>query len=238
MDMLFKETLPKLRELQSLDKEIYGMKNGLIEKPLHFKKLQDTLEAMKSDLARLEEVYQQKQVQRKKREGDLAAQEENVKKYTGQQTQVKTNKEYSALQTEINQLKADNSMLEEEIILLLDEIDNDSKNVDIQKKKLEEEEKKVQTEEAKLKEIEEKLKKEISTLEDKRKELLPQIDRHTLERYQQILKRRSGVALVSVKDGSCGACFCKLPPQVINEIKQGSQFVSCERCTAILYIEE
>src|SRR3989338_9524733 len=64
------------------------------------------------------------QVKRKEKEVDLASKETTMKKYNLQLMSVKTNKEYTSLQNEIEGLKADNSVLEEEILNFMEEIDS------------------------------------------------------------------------------------------------------------------
>ncbi len=52
-----------------------------------------------------------------------------MKKYQGQLLQVKTNKEYSALLAEINGLKSKNTLIEDDIIELMESIERAKKAV-------------------------------------------------------------------------------------------------------------
>ena len=49
-------------------------------------------------------------------------------------------------------------------------------------------------------------------------------------------RSRDGIAVAEVKNGSCSACFMKLRPQVLVELKLGGEIITCESCTRILYI--
>lgn len=54
--------------------------------------------------------------------------------------------------------------------------------------------------------------------------------------YDRLAQRsRDGIAVAEVVNGSCSACFMSLRPQVLLEVKQGTQVVTCESCTRILY---
>jgi predicted nucleic acid-binding Zn-ribbon protein len=55
--------------------------------------------------------------------------------------------------------------------------------------------------------------------------------------YDRLATRsRDGIAVAEVKNGSCSACFMKLRPQILVEIKTGDQIITCENCTRILYV--
>ena len=86
----------------------------------------------------------------------------------------------------------------------------------------------------KKKEIEVKL----AEFQEKRKAILPMIDKETLARYERILHGKNGLALVPVRGDNCGGCFVHLPPQVINEIRIKEQIIYCERCARMLFTEE
>ena len=62
-----------------------------------------------------------------------------IKKYQTQQNLVKTNKEYSSLEKEIASIKADSSLLEEEILKSFDTIEAAQKTISKEKQKFEEE---------------------------------------------------------------------------------------------------
>ena len=59
-----------------------------------------------------------------------------------------------------------------------------------------------------------------------------------LQEYEKILHSRDGLAIVTIKDNSCGGCHMLVPPQVINLIKMYEHIVTCEVCNRILYIKE
>jgi len=78
----------------------------------------------------------------------------------------------------------------------------------------------------------------INDLQQKRRHYEEGIDKKILERYNYLLENRHGLAIVSLKNGTCGGCFMDLPAEVINRIKQYKDIVFCEMCARILYLEE
>lgn len=55
--------------------------------------------------------------------------------------------------------------------------------------------------------------------------------------YDRMAQRsRDGIAVAEVKNSSCSACFMKLRPQMMVEIKMSGDIITCESCARILYI--
>lgn len=227
-----------LVKLQELDSEIYALNNEKAVKPQELKELEALFESKKQGLLNLEKESLELQKQRKERELELAANGEAIKKLQGQLYSLKTNKEFQTMQQQIADTKADGSVIEEKILISFEESDKIKVQIDNEKLRLKEEEaifseqkKKV---EIRLKEIQGRL----SQLEAQRKQLIPDITPKMLLEYERILHSRNGLAIVAVKDNSCGGCHMLLPPQVINLVKMYEHIVTCEMCNRILYIAE
>ena len=57
------------------------------------------------------------------------------------------------------------------------------------------------------------------------------------EQYERILKARKGLAVVPIVDGDCcSACHVHMRPAALGQVYAGSEIISCESCTRILYI--
>jgi predicted nucleic acid-binding Zn-ribbon protein len=56
------------------------------------------------------------------------------------------------------------------------------------------------------------------------------------EVYNRLAQRsRDGIAVAEVVNGACSACHMSLRPQVMLEVKQGTDIIMCESCARILY---
>ncbi len=235
---MIKDDLQKILGLQTIDAQIYQIHREQEEMPERLKKLDEELNHLKSGVTHCEENVKKLQLTRKDKELDLQTKETNVKKFQLQLYQVKSNKEYGSLEKEIQGLKADNSLLEEEIIRLLDEIDSASAELTQKKKEFDQRSQEISNIK---KEIEQKLnslKEELSELKNQRKTITQQIFQGILQKYERILKSRNGLAIVPVRQNACQGCFMNLPPQVINEIQAGENWTTCEQCARILYLEQ
>jgi len=232
------EQIKMLIELQELDRELFDRKIILDGIPGRIKDLDDGLQRESETLKSLEEELKKLQLQRKEREVELESKEQVIKKYQAQLYQVKTNQEYTALEKEIGSVKADGSLLEEEIIKLLDSMDDKEKNISKEKETIEEEKKKVNEEKNKIDVLGKAAKAEYDSLSNKRSEFAKNLDKVILSKYERILRSKNGLAVVPVSGGACGGCNMNLPPQVINEAKLRVDLRFCENCTRILYVEE
>lgn len=233
-----KSQIRSLVQLQGIDSEIYALKYEKENKPKEIKAIEEAFEQKKLNLANLEKTSLDLQKQRKDKELELASKEENIKKLQTQLYQLKTNKEYQTMLQQINDARADNSVIEDKILELFGQSDKVKLETEQEKKRLQEEEKLFNEQKNKIalrvKEIDDR----IAQLESQRKQILPQIDNKILRQYERILSNRDGLAIVSVKNNSCQGCNMFVPPQVINLIKMYERPITCEVCNRILFIEE
>lgn len=237
--MGLKEEMKKLIELQQIDSELSLLIHQKdVEKPKFLEELDSDFEEKRKNFLKTEEEINKIQVRRKEKELDLETKEENLRKFQAQLYQLKTNQEYQAKLKEIESQKADISVIEEEIISILDELEAKEKEHIKNKKILEAEERELKKKKEEINSEIKRLQEKISILQDKRNILKKNIDPQMLSRYEYILKNRDGLALVPLKEGSCGGCFMNLPPDVINRIKRYEEIVSCEMCARLLYLEE
>ncbi len=238
MPVDLKSQLGNLIKLQAIDSEIHVLNIEKSAKPQEIKVLQDIFESKKQHLNELEKQLLDLQKQRKDKELELGSKDENVKKLQGQLFSLKTNKEYSTMLQQIQDAKADSSVIEDKILQLFEQADKVKIEVDQEKLRLKEEEKSFNLEKGKVdirvKEIDDRL----AQLEAQRKQAIPDVDLKILSQYDRILKNRDGLAIALVKDNSCGGCNMLVPPQVINLIKMYERIVTCETCNRMLYIEE
>ena len=232
-----KSQIGYLVHLQTIDSEIYTLKNEKELKPKEIETIDAAFAEKKKHLASFEESLLNLQKQRKDKELELASKEENIKKLQTQLYQLKTNKEYQAMLQQMEGEKANASVIEDHLLELFERADKIKNDIAQEKQRLQEEEKVYQEQKKniqdKIKEIEDRL----AQLEAQRKQIIPNIDQKMLAQYERILQNRDGLAIVSVRDNSCQGCNMFVPPQVINLIRMYERIITCEVCNRILYIE-
>ncbi|HTL69675.1 MAG TPA: C4-type zinc ribbon domain-containing protein [Candidatus Eisenbacteria bacterium] len=235
MPTAINEQIKILAELQKVDSEIYRLRKELAGIPALQKKVEDDFEKKKAGMKAAEADLKAAQLKQKEKEGELASKEEKIKKLQGQLYSLKTNKEYTAMDLEIKGLKADNSLIEEEILRSFDGVEAAKAKCAAEKEALVIEEKKSKEETAVHTKRAAELTAAAAELDEKRKAYLPNIDPKLLSQYERVLKGREGLALVPVRNNSCGGCHIGLPPQTVNEVMMQEKLIFCEECARILY---
>ena len=232
------EQVKLLVELQALDTQILKHERDLVEMPENLNRLDELFKSKMTNLKALEDGVKALQVKRKDRENDLESKEGSIKKLQSQLYQLKTNKEYTTMQGEISRIKADNSLIEEDILKIFDQVDAENVKIVKEKEFLKGEEVKLSEEKRKVDEETKRIGAEVDVLKAQRNALTEKIDKKVLAKYDRIMKSKDGLAVVPVTGESCQGCFRLLPSQVIHEIRMKKDLVICENCARILYLEE
>ncbi len=233
-----RDQIKKLIELQKIDKEIFDYRKELEERPALLSELKEKFENQKAALKQLEEKVKAIYLDRKAKELDLKTKEDEITKANLQLFQIKTNKEYTAKLTEIETLKANKSIFEEKILASYDESDAINAKIEKEKAFLAAEEKFYL---AQKKEIEDTVKifqDKVKVLQSQRNQQSPEVDKEILLRYERILEKRNGIAIVPVQNEVCGGCYMNVTTQSVNEIKMHEKLMICEMCARILYLED
>jgi predicted nucleic acid-binding Zn-ribbon protein len=229
-------TLQTLIKLQQVDSVILGMQQHLDEFPKLLQRLDQQLAEHEESLVTVRKRLEEQEKLRRSKELDVESRHEQIKKYQSQLLQVKTNKEYSALLTEINGLKTKNSLTEDDILELMESIER-ARNaiVDAQKEVEEEKVKVAEVKEAKHAEQAE-LETALTRDQAQREEIAANVEEKVLKEYAKLLKLRNGVAVIAVEDGGiCLGCHVAVTPQMFAEIKSGDFLHRCPTCFRFLY---
>lgn len=233
-----KEQIKKLVELQKSDVDIYAFKRELEDKPARIVELKEKFEQKKAHLKELENKLKTIQVDQKNYELDLKQKEDLIVKGDQSLALLKTNKEYQAKLYEIENFKADQSIIEEKLLLLFDDVEDVRKKIEHEKVLVAQEEKQYLQEKKSVDDEIDVIKDRIVVLESQRNRLIPGVHPDYLKRYEKILKNKEGLAIVPIKNHACGGCFMNVTEQLVNEMRMHEQIVSCNMCARMLYLEE
>ncbi len=233
-----KEQIKKLVELQKSDVDIYAFKRELEEKPARIEELKEKFEQKKATLKELEEKLKVVQVELKNYELDLKQKEDLIVKGDQSLGLLKTNKEYQAKLYEIENFKADKSIIEEKMLLIFDDIEDVRKKIELEKANVAVQEKGYLQEKNTVDDEVAVIKDRITVLESQRNQLIPGVHPDYLKRYERILQNKDGLAIVAVKNHACGGCFMNVTEQLMNQIRMHDQVITCDMCARMLYLEE
>lgn len=233
-----KDQLRKLIEIQVLDEQIFIQKTVLKERPAEIEHLRQEFEAKKVTLKSLEDKLKTIQVKQKDLDNDLKSKEDGISKADASLGLLKTNKEYTARLQEIENLKADKSIVEEKILMGFDEIETARKAVEAERAQVAQYEKDFL---AKKTEVEAAMKiadDQIKVKTSQRERLTPDVKPDILSRYERIMRNKEGVGIVKLENSNCTGCNMHVTEQLLNQIRMYDQLVCCDSCARILYLPD
>ena len=231
------DQLELLKQLQAIDGDLFRLRRQQQDKPNELEEVNARLATQDAKLKAAEERLKTLQMSQKEKEGELQTREAQIKKLQGQLFQLKTNKEYTVMQHEIDSIKADNSLLEEAIIKILEAIDQAAQDRQREQRQLADEQQRGQAQRARIEQEMAELDTQIARLERDRQAITPDVLPADLTVYERVLEIRDGLALVPLMNESCGGCHRRLPPQVISQVHLKAKLVTCESCNRILYFD-
>lgn len=230
------EQMELLRELQGLDQELLRMRQNrqkleaeLTALGADQERVQAMVDSLAADLDRL-------QTERRELVQALAQEQENVKKAEGRLPAIKTQKEYVAVLKEIDTAKKMNKDIQERMQATDGEIealvrDRDEKAIQLQPLAA-----RVNERRAEMAADSSRLEADLAEKTSQREELLKELPHNIRRRYQTLIERRGGVAIVEARRGTCLGCNMQLPPQLYNSLFTLEEIQACPHCHRLLYV--
>jgi hypothetical protein len=226
--------LEMLLKLQNIDYDLEELDRSREYLPDMINNLKKEIEEVSRTLKESEERLTQQVLQRKKLELDIEEINSELARLQKQMRDIKTNREYDALVTEIANRKTKISESEEELLKILTEIDELRDKVKEYKEKLVEVDKNNRVQLESLGKEMDSIGIKIKQKQDERKNNSVRISKLMLTTYERVKKVKGGAAVVPVKKRACSGCYKSLPPQKIQEIKKGENLITCDSCGRIL----
>lgn len=230
-----KEQLDFLIKLQELDNIIDKLNETKAAIPEKIRINRERITNQEQNITNFKSKYTD--IQKSRRADELECETKNgeIKKLQAKLYEVKTNKEYTTMQHEIETIKEEKAKLEELIIQKMFEEDEAKKSISGAQETLKEIEKEVVKEEAvhnkELKDVEAQLEVQLQG----RANMTNQIEAVVLKEYEKIRKSKGGVAIAKIINNTCGECYMTIRPQLIIEVNKHEQLILCDSCSRILY---
>lgn len=149
---------------------------------------------------------------------------------------VTNHKELEALQASLDSLKRQKETAENQSVEAMEQVEAKSTQFAQVKEKFEALEAAWNQKTASLKSDGKKLQQQFQLLKQKRESLRSGLDQDSLTLYDELRKRKGGVAVAPLKGDTCGACNMQVPSGVLSSARASEgDPVYCPSCGRILY---
>lgn len=238
-------TLQALSELQDIELQIVDIRRQLARKDrlvaqqeARLKTLQQALDTERQDIKRA-------QMEIDALDLDLKGRTANVSKLREHLNSVKTNKDYAAVLSQLNNEKADATRVETRALELMAALETRRGN-------LTERERELETEAARLADLKNQsdqarrsFSDRLTTLQAQRDAAAARSDKKAVDTFDRLSERYEGEAMARVErthprrdEFMCTGCHMALSAEVANGLMVRDEVVTCKNCGRILYIDK
>jgi uncharacterized protein len=233
-----KKQIDVLVELQEIEIKTEVIKSELSKVAGKLDKLDNQLKAFESEIDEEEKVMNDFQQKYRSSETDAQVNSAKAEKSQEKLKFVKTNKEYQSSLKEIDEIKAINSKIEDEMLQYLEKIETSERNILKKKESNSILAEKLKKEKDIIIQESEQGRKEVAQLDEEWINISQKIDPKLLEKLSVVKEMVSGRAIAAVKNAVCLGCNMQIPPQAYNELQRTDRLEFCPHCQRIIYWEK
>jgi uncharacterized protein len=223
-----------LIELQEVDNRLDELMDDRGDLPTIVTDLEEKLAKAKNKLESYEQEIKSSKLRIKEVELLLNEAQEKLDKYNNQLYQVKTNKEYDAITTEIETVQESQKQYDNEVKSISSQIDEKMAAISDLEGQVASIEKDLAENRVELDASLEETAEEEQDLNNNRAKIIKNISQNVLKTYEKVRNAREGKGIAILKNGNCGGCFSYIPPQKIVEVRKMKKIFECEACGRIL----
>jgi len=238
VELSIAEKLKQLYNLQLIDSEIDEISILKGELPMEVRDLEDEIVGLETRVGRLENNVADIESEISRHQNNIKEAEALIERYEKQMDNVKNNREYDALQKELELQRLEIQLSEKKTRETSIIKTNKQETLNAAKERLDSKKGDLNIKQVELEKIIEKTESDEQKLIRKSEKARKKIEDRLLKSYDRVRSNyRNGLAVVSVSRNSCGGCFNKIPPQIQLEIGMRKKIIACEHCGRILVDE-
>jgi uncharacterized protein len=229
------EKLEKLWRLQQVDSQLDEIQILRGELPMEVADLEDELIGLDTRIKKLKAAVKEAEQEVSRLNANTKEVDANVKKYQKQLEEVRNDREYEALQKEIEMGKLDIQLADKKVKEAKGVVEAKRDSLNIAEAKFAARQQDLDAKKAELNSIIEKTEKDEVKLRSQSEGARHGVEDRLLKAYDRTRSTyRNGLAVVTIERNSCGGCFNSIPPQVRLEVGLFKKILVCEHCGRIL----
>jgi predicted nucleic acid-binding Zn-ribbon protein len=237
-------TLDALCRLQEVELQIAEIQKKIDRKQGVVKKQEQRIADYEAKIRAWQAAIRTDQMEADRLDLEVKSNEVQIAKLRQALNTAKTNKEYSAILTQLNTTKADNSKVEERVLAFFKQIEGKRKEFATLQEERDREVAKLQEANAALKEIEDKSRDKMTKLRRDRDAAASVVPGKALDSFNRVARKLDGEAMAQVvrthpkrEEYACEGCNMSITIEQVNNILSRDDTVLCNTCGRILYYE-
>lgn len=231
--------LESLYQLQIIDSKIDKLKILRGELPLEVSDLESEIDKLNDRLNKQVEVEEEFNNAISTQDQKIKDATALIEKYESQQMKVRNNREFNAINKELEFQALEIELANKKIKSSDVSINENADKIKLIKAKIRERKKHLKNKKSQLSEIIKSTEKEEDQLLSKKKKAEKSIDVSLVEAYSSIRNSsKNGLSVVKIDRDACGGCFSSITAQHSLNIRMRKEIYFCENCGRILVPED
>jgi predicted nucleic acid-binding Zn-ribbon protein len=230
-------SLDVLRTLHRIHKQLADLKDRRDRGPRQLRAGEAGIKQREEDLAKVREELKLMRKNIDQKQLQMKTNEQKIKDLDTKLNQAASNREYQILKDQIAADKMANSVLEDEIIEMMDQVDAFLPKIAEAEAVLKTTKEKVSISQKAVESQAASILEDIVRLEAELKQSEAELPDGIRETYLRMAKKSGEDALAEVVDGACGGCCQQIPINLQANIRM-LQPSFCQTCGRLLYIAE
>jgi len=236
--LTLREKLDALEALQAVDLEKADVLAEAAVIPVRRAELEVKIKASRRAYDEAKAKLEANERERRGLDQLLQMERDKVKKWEGRLGDIKTPREYAAMNREIEIAKKQNENANEQIRELTRAAGEIQRAIEVAEEAMVEREDEARTAvealDGRQKEIDDRLR----SYDERRAAAAAALEPPLLARYDSIRRRRPGAAIAHVIGGTCRGCHRNIPPQLVVVLARANSIETCPSCHRIIYNAE
>ncbi len=238
-------TLDALQSLREIELQIADIRRQLAAKERSVARQAEKLRTADEALETARAGLRHTQVAADAADLDVKARDAAVNKLRDNLNTVRTNKEYAAILSQLNNEKADRSRAETKTLELMQEVESRRKQATDCEAVVQEETRRLGTLKSQLSQAQESFRARLEALEREREDAAGRIDGKIIEHFNRVSERYEGEAMARVvqvhprrMEYICEGCNMSVTVERANALMTKDEVQTCGSCGRILYIDK
>ncbi|MDR1933045.1 MAG: C4-type zinc ribbon domain-containing protein [Spirochaetales bacterium] len=235
---MIEELFDKLKSLQDILSQKFVIEAEIRDIPKSLATRTELVNRLKKSYIEKNEQYEQARQRIKNLKEKMQEAEESREKLEGHMDQIKTQREYEALDKEIRDASEKELQFRKELQREEKNLEEMSHAIEREESLIKEQDEELAQEQAKIKSEIDQKQQQLVQLEMEETKVNHGLDPEMLFKFERIIRSKSGLGIVPLKRGVCSGCHMILPMQFVNDVRVGKEIRFCPYCSRILFFQD